>query len=84
MDDKDHILICNHIKDAKAFIDVFNREGVYQEKMIINETPDDTTLAWIFHRPVFKNGCIYSAVMNEEGMPLVKKYRLVEKELIEK
>jgi hypothetical protein len=61
---------------------VFNREGVYEEKMIISEPPDDTTLAWIFHKPVFKNGFIYSVVLNKEGMLLVKKYRLVEKVLI--
>ena len=84
LDDRDRILVNTRIANGKAFIDVFNREGVYQEKMIIYEPPYDTTLAWIFHRPIFKNGCIYSAVMNEEGMPLVKKYRLVEKELIEK
>jgi hypothetical protein len=51
--------------------------------MIINEPSDDTTLAWIFYKPVFKNGCIYCVVINEEGMILLKKYRLVEKKLNE-
>lgn len=80
LDDRDRLLVNTRITDDKAYIDVFNREGVYEEKMIIN-APADTTLAWVFHKPVFKNGCIYSVVMNEEGMLLVKKYRLVEKDL---
>jgi hypothetical protein len=79
LDDRDRILVNTCIKDEKAYIDVFNREGVYEEKMIINKPPDDTSLAWVFHKPIFKNGCIYCAVMNEEGMLLVKKYRFVEK-----
>jgi hypothetical protein len=79
LDDRDRLLVNTLITEDKAYIDVFNREGVYEEKMIIN-APADTTLAWVFHMPVFKNGCIYPVVMNEEGMLLVKKYRLIVKE----
>jgi hypothetical protein len=78
LDDRDSILVNTRITEDKAYIDVFNCEGVYEEKMIINGPLDDTTLAWVFYKPIFRNGCIYSTVMNEEGMLLVKKYRLVE------
>ena len=81
LDDRDRVLVNTRISDDKAYIDVFNHDGVYEEKMIINESPDDTTLNWVFNKPIFKNGCIYSAIMNEEGILLVKKYRLVGEEL---
>ena len=81
LDDYDRVLVNTRIKDDIAYIDVFNRKGVYEGKMIINETPDDTTMAWVLYKPIFKNGFIYSAVMNDEGIILVKKYRLIEKNL---
>lgn len=74
MDDQDRILMLMTSADDKAHIDVFNSEGIYEEKLIINNADDGISLGWVFNRPLFKGGYIYAAVMDEDGEILVKKY----------
>ena len=79
VDNRGRILINTTTKENKAHIDIFNSEGIYLEKMVINGPPEGIPLAWVFYCPVFKDGFIYSVVSNKEEALLVKKYRLLEK-----
>ena len=79
LDGRNRILINTTTKEDKAHIDIFNNEGIYLEKMVIDKPPEGIPLYWIFDCPVFKDGFIYSVVRNKEEVLLVKKYRLVEK-----
>lgn len=79
LDDRNRILINTTTKEDKAHIDIYNSEGIYLEKMVINKPPEEIPLAWVFYCPVFKDGFIYSVVRNKEEALLVKKYMLLEK-----
>ncbi len=79
INDKDRILVQTPSKDDRVHIDVFNKEGVYVEKMIINKPSDGISLDYIFRKPVFKDEYIYTAVEDKNGIPLIKKYHIREK-----
>lgn len=78
-DERDRLLVKTPSRDGQVHIDVFNREGIYTEKMIIGETSDGISPDEVFQNPVFKDGYIYSAVKNQDEALLVKRYRIVEK-----
>jgi hypothetical protein len=67
------------LKDDSVHIDIFNKEGVYVKKMIINKPSDGISLDYVFGKPVFKDEYIYTAVEDKNGIPLIKKYCIVEK-----
>ena len=79
INNKDRILVQTPSKDDRAHIDVFNKEGVYVEKMIINKPSDGISLDYVFWKPVFKDKYIYAVVEDKNGIPLIKKYRIKEK-----
>lgn len=79
LDDKDRLLVETRTTDDTSQIDVFNSEGIYVEKMIIERPIDGISLRWIFYLPVFLDGYVYAVVMDEDDVMLVKKYRLIEK-----
>ena len=79
INNKNRILVQTPSKDDKVHIDVFNSEGVYVEKMIINKSSDGISLDYVFWKPVFKDEYIYAAVEDKNGIPLIKKYRIKEK-----
>jgi hypothetical protein len=80
LDDQDRILVNSCITDDKAYIDVFNINGIYEEKMIITE-PYDATLVWIFYKPIFIKRCVFSIIINKASVIMIKKYRIVKKKI---
>ena len=79
VDENGNLLVRRLSRDNKANIDVFNKEGVYVEKMIINKPSDGISLDYIFRKPVFKDEYIYTAVEDKNGILLIKKYHIREK-----
>jgi len=76
-DDKGRILIRTPSIDEKIHIDIFSPEGVYLEEMVFHSPPDYVSLKYIFQRPFFRNGFIYSIVMDKNGQWFIKKYKIL-------
>jgi len=79
IDDENNMLVYTPSNDKKVHIDLFDDKGIYQKKLIINEQPNGDSLRYVFHRPVFINGCIYSIVKDKNNLYLIKRYSLIEK-----
>ena len=85
IDDRDRLLVRIPSKDNKAHIDIFNKNGVYLDKIMVNGPDDGTSLDYIFHdmprfsSSVFRDSYIYSVVLDYKDEYCLKKYRLIEK-----
>jgi len=80
IDGRNNILVRTPSNDKKVHIDLFNNKGIYLKKLIINEYPNGDSLRYVFHRPEFNNGYIYSIVKDKNDLYLLKKYSLIKKE----
>lgn len=59
----------------KAQLDIYNKEGIYREKWLIDSSSDKISLPEIFKRSEFKHGWLYG-VVEESELLVVKKYKL--------
>ena len=79
-DDKNHLLVNAAHNDHVCQLDVFDQNGVYTEKWRINKPTNGIPLKDVFAAPLFIDECVYTAVLDEDGMAMIKKYRLVERQ----
>jgi hypothetical protein len=79
IDERDWLWVKTPSNDGKVHIDLFDQKGIYVEKLVINEPSDGALLKDIFSNPLIEGRNIYTAVMNDNGIYLIKKYRILKK-----
>lgn len=81
LDEAGRLIVRLPANDGKIYFDVFDSEGIYVEKWIIDHPFNNFELAKNLKNPVFKGGHIYCRAQDKDGVYYVKKYRLVKKQV---
>ena len=72
VDDEGHVIVRTYEHaggGANSFYyDVFNKDGVYESRVIIHASLDENT--------VWRKGRVYTVEKDENGLPLIKRYRV--------
>jgi len=76
-DGENRLLVKVPSYNEKTQFDVYSSQGNFLEKMIINKSTDGIQQELIFKKPHFNNHRVYSIVEDNNGLKLIKRYRLV-------
>jgi len=78
-DDRGRLLVRISSTDGKVHLDIFNTDGIYEERLIMKYPSDNISLQRAFYAPIFKDDCVYCVVIDRDGVNFVKKFKLIEK-----